>query len=159
MWYVEPMFKTCNAGDRTFYDAITLGNSETSTSAAKLKVSLISAATEEEAYWASIHNSGKAAADDLGIDFEIIYSYRDHIKAIQIANVQFAREHNKPDYVIVVGEKRIAAASIPILDDAGIKVFLFGDMTAREKEQIGKPRDYYKNYIGKRTINDDEAAL
>ena len=150
----RPVFLICF----TFVLLFTLGNSETSTAAAKLKVSLISAAAEEEAYWASIHNLGKAAAADLGIDFEIIYSYRVHIKAIQIANKLSARKH-KPDYVIVVGEKRIAAASIPMLDNAGIKVFLFGDMTAREKERIGKPREYYKNYIGKRTINDDKAAL
>jgi hypothetical protein len=26
MWYVEPLFKTCNAGDWTFYDAIKIKN-------------------------------------------------------------------------------------------------------------------------------------
>lgn len=124
---------------------------------APLKVTFISVATKEEPYWNSIHQLSKAAAADLGIDYEILYSERNHIKAIELAK-EIASKNDKPDYVIVVGEKLIASSSIPILSRGGIKVFLFGNLNPSEQKKIGEPREIYKNYIGKRAINDFEAG-
>jgi ABC-type sugar transport system substrate-binding protein len=94
-----------------------------------VKVVLVSPASQNDKYWHDIHILAKAAAEDLHIDFEILLTQRDHIKAIRIAKELTQRE-TKPDYVIVVAEKNAASRSIPILTKSGIKVFVFGDMTA-----------------------------
>ncbi|HIP30092.1 MAG TPA: hypothetical protein EYG93_01735 [Sulfurospirillum arcachonense] len=86
------------------------------------KVIFISVATQTEIFWNNIHRLAKAAAKDLNVDLEIIYTNRNHIKAVEIAK-EIAKRKNKPDYVIVVGEKLIASRSIPALSSSGIKVF------------------------------------
>ena len=120
---------------------------------AKPKVVLISVATPTEVFWGGIHGLATAAAKDLGIDFEILFSNRDHLRAVELAKEVSQRQH-KPDYVIVVGERLIASASIPILTASGIKVLMYGDLSAAEKELIGEPREKYPNYIGKIAIDD-----
>jgi len=117
------------------------------------KVIFISVATQTEIFWNNIHRLAKAAAKDLNVDLEIIYTNRNHIKAVEIAK-EIAKRKNKPDYVIVVGEKLIASRSIPALSSSGIKVFLYGDLTKEELEIIGEPREKYSNYIGKIAIDD-----
>ncbi|MCK5883629.1 MAG: ABC transporter substrate-binding protein [Bacteriovoracaceae bacterium] len=122
-------------------------------SATRPTVTLISVAGMNDQFWLNVHAVGKAAANDLGINLEILYSNRDHYLAVNIAR-NVANRKNKPDYVIVVGEKNSASRSIPILDKAGIKTFLFGEMTSNESLKIGQPREKFKNYIGKRAIDD-----
>ena len=119
----------------------------------KVKVVLISVANPSEVFWSEVHGLATAAAKDLGINFEILYSNRDHLKAVALAK-EVSQRPDKPDYVIVVGEKLIASASIPILTASGIKVFMFGSLSSAEKILIGKPREKYPNYIGKIAIDD-----
>jgi ABC-type sugar transport system substrate-binding protein len=123
-----------------------------------VKVVLVSiaSASESQKYWHEIHNLAKAAAKDLHIDFEILFSERNHLEVIRISKELTQRE-TKPDYVILVAEKTAASKAIPILNKSGIKVFVFGDMTATELELIGKPRQKYANYIGQ-LVPDDYLA-
>lgn len=114
---------------------------------------LISVATKHEKHWANIHAIAQAAAKDLNVDLEILFAERDHVLATQMAHEISARE-NKPDYVIVVGEKLIASKSIPVLSDSGIKVFMYGSLTEEEKGLIGDPLQKYPNYLGKVSIDD-----
>ena len=97
------------------------------------KVTIISVATETETFWNEIHNLAKAAANDLGADLEILYSYRYNITAMKLAQ-EVSNRKNKPDYVIVIGENLIASRSIPVLSDSGIKVLMFGNLTDDEKK-------------------------
>ena len=123
----------------------------------RAQVVFISVATETEPFWHGIHGIAESAAKDLGIDLEIMFSNRSHITAINMAK-EVAKRKNKPDYVIVVGEKLIASRSIPVLTENGIKVFMYGDLTKEEKQMIGEPRQKYPNYIGKRLVDDYSAG-
>ncbi|WP_024955784.1 ABC transporter substrate-binding protein [Sulfurospirillum arcachonense] len=120
---------------------------------AKEKVVLISVATPTDIFWQGIHSIAKSAGKSLNMDFEIIYTNRDSIRAVNVAE-EIANKKDKPDYVIVIGEKLIASRSIPILAQSGIKVFMFGKLKKEEKALIGEPREKYPNYIGKISIND-----
>ena len=119
----------------------------------KAKVVFISVATETEVFWGGIHALATAAAKDLGVDLEILYSDRNHLAAVAIAK-KVSQRKNKPDYAIVVGESLIASKSIPILTASGIKVFMYGSLTAVEKKVIGEPREKYPAYLGKIAIDD-----
>lgn len=117
------------------------------------KVILISVAAKHEVFWSGIHGLAQAAADDLGVDFTILYSSRNHMAAVAMAK-EIAAHAEKPDYVIVVGEQNIASRSIPVLAKSGIKVFLFGSLSPQEIGLIGEPRQKYPEYIGKIAIDD-----
>ena len=117
------------------------------------KIIFISVAGKTDVFWTNIHRLALAAAKDFNADLEIIYTNRNHIKALSIAK-EISTRNNKPDYVIVVGEKLIASRSIPSLSSSGIKVFMYGELSPEEKLQIGEPREKYPNYIGKIAVDD-----
>jgi ABC-type sugar transport system substrate-binding protein len=117
------------------------------------RVIFISVAAESEVFWSGIHGLAQAAADDLGVDLTILYSNRNRVTAVNMAR-EIAGCKDKPDYVIVVGEQQIASRSIPVLAKNGIKVFLFGNLSLKEKIAVGEPRQKYPEYIGKIAIDD-----
>ena len=119
----------------------------------KEHIIFISVASQDEVFWGSIHRLAEVAAKDLDANLEIIYTNRNHIKAVTVAK-KIAKRDKKPDYVIVVGEKLIASRSIPPLTNAGIKVFVYGDLNDEEKKIIGEPREKFPNYIGKIAVDD-----
>jgi len=123
----------------------------------KIKVVFISVAAKEEVFWNGIHELAKKAAKDLGVELKILYSNRDHLLAVRMAK-NIAKSKNKPDYVIVVAEKLIASLSIPILSKSNIKVLVLGNINKKKKEEIGNPKEKYKNYIGKISIDDYSAG-
>ncbi len=117
------------------------------------QVVFISVAGSEEPYWGQITAIAQAAADDLNIDLEVLYSERDHLVAIDLAQAVVNRTR-KPDYLIVVGEKQIASHAIPLAEAAGVKVLVFGDLAEEEKARIGGPRERYPHWIGQRRVDD-----
>lgn len=121
------------------------------------KIVLISIAHETDVFWTGIHGLAREAAKDLNADFKILFANRDHLRAIEFAH-ELAQSTDKPDYVIVVGERLIASQSIPALCSAGIKVMVYGDLTSDEKELIGEPRQKHPLYLGKIAIDDYSAG-
>ncbi len=99
-------------------------------------------------FWSSVSSFMSAAAEDLEIDLEIIYSSRNHIKMIQLAEQVIARK-TPPDYLIVVNEKLSAERIIRDADRAGIKTFLILNRFENEQRQrMGAPRIRYQHWIG-----------
>jgi len=127
-----------------------------------LQVTFIAISTPEEKFWGSIISMAQAAADDLDIDLEILYAERNHIEAVELAR-EVSNRVEKPDYLIVVGEKRIGGKSLALAQKAGIDTMLFGDLTEGEKRQFGRPRQQFSHWIGSRSVDDfclgREAAL
>lgn len=118
-----------------------------------MHVTFIAVASPEEKFWGDIIAIAQAAADDLNIDFEILYAERNHIKAIQLMR-EICNRQIKPDYVIVVGEKKIGGTSLALADEAEINTMLFGDITAKEHEKYGYPRQKLPHWLGQRKIDD-----
>lgn len=99
-------------------------------------------------FWREVSSFMQAAADDLGIDLEIIYSERNHILMAKEAEKVLSREH-LPDYLIVVNEKLAAGKFIALADAKGVKVFnLMMDFYGGQAAELGTPREKYKNWIG-----------
>lgn len=108
-------------------------------------------------FWLSVSAFMQAAANDLDIDLEIIYSERNHILMKEQAR-SVASRVTPPDVVLVVNEKLAASEMVKIFDKAGIKVFVllntFDDSQARE---MGKPRAKFPSYLGS-LVPDNTAA-
>ena len=99
-------------------------------------------------FWWEVSSFMQAAADDLGIDLEIIYAERNHLLMVKEAEKVLNREH-LPDYLIVVNEKLAAGKIIAHADAKGVKVFnLLLDFYGDQAKALGAPRGKYKNWIG-----------
>jgi len=99
-------------------------------------------------FWLSVSSFMKAAAKQLDIDLEIIYSERDHLRMQQQAR-EVASRTTLPDYLIVVNEKLAGDEMIKVADQVGIKVFvMLNTFTGEQTEKMGVPREKYKNWIG-----------
>jgi ABC-type sugar transport system substrate-binding protein len=99
-------------------------------------------------FWLSVSSFMRAAAEQLDIDLEIIYSERDHIRMQQQAR-EVAERSVLPDYLIVVNEKLAADEMVKTADRAGLKVFvMLNSFESDQAEEMGPPRKKYKNWIG-----------
>lgn len=99
-------------------------------------------------FWLSVSSFMRAAAEQLDIDLEIIYSERDHIRMQKQAR-EVAERSVLPDYLIVVNEKLAADEMVEAADRAGLKVFvMLNAFEGDQAEEMGVPRKKYKNWIG-----------
>ena len=74
-------------------------------------------------FWLSVSAFMQAAAQDLNMDLEVLYSERNHI-LMQYQAVEVASRKTHPDYLIVVNEKLAAGKMIEVADAAGIKTVM-----------------------------------
>jgi ABC-type sugar transport system substrate-binding protein len=99
-------------------------------------------------FWLSVSSFMKAAAEDLNIDLEIIYSDRNHIKMKEIAKKIVARKI-PPDYLLVVNEKFSAEKIVEDAEKRNVKVFvMLNRFEGDQNKKMGQPRGKYKNWIG-----------
>jgi len=99
-------------------------------------------------FWLSVSAFMQAAAVDLDIDLEIIYSERNHVLMREQAQAVAARAA-QPDVVIVVNEKLAAAEMVKALDKAGIKIFvLLNTFVDEQIGEMGRPRQKFPGYLG-----------
>ena len=99
-------------------------------------------------FWMEVTSFMQAAAEDLGVDLETIYSERNHILMRKRAEEVLSRE-DLPDYLIVVNEKLAAGGIVALADEKGVKVFnIMMGFYGTQAAHLGKPREKYKNWIG-----------
>ncbi|NHK27902.1 substrate-binding domain-containing protein [Parvularcula flava] len=99
----------------------------------------------------------RAAAEDLQIDFELIYSGSSRKEIFDAISAR-VEQRDKPDYALIVNYRMGAEQALQYLDEHGVKSFLFNaDLTEEGEALIGGPRETLPNWIG-RLIPDDERA-
>lgn len=109
-------------------------------------------------FWINVSNFMKAAANDLNINLEILYSERNFVKMIKLGEQVVSRKI-KPDYLILVNEKAAAKNILIKANNNGIKTFLIlNDLTEKQKNFTGKPREKYQNWIGTLIPNNIDAG-
>ena len=98
--------------------------------------------------WRLVSNFMQAAADDLGIDLEILYADRNHIKMISQAE-KLAMRSEPPDYVIMVNEKLAGKGMLLSFKNKPSKIFfIHNGLTAQQRGDVGNERETIKNWIG-----------
>ena len=126
-----------------------------------MTVTFLNPGKSDEIYWVTSSNCMAAAAHALGVQLEIIYAERDHLKTLEFARQLAARPlASRPDYVILSNDYAVGAEVLRILDAAKIKSFFAysGFSDARERSKVGMPRQHYKNWLGGLEPRADEAG-
>ncbi|MGN4049349.1 ABC transporter substrate-binding protein [Pseudomonas sp. SM4] len=124
------------------------------TAARAESVLFLSPGSTEEAFWVSYSQFMQAAARDLGIDLQIVYSQRQPERTLAQARValQGAR---RPDYLIFVNEQYVAPQILRLAQDSGVKLFMVNAaLTVDQEALIGKRSDR----IGSLVPNDEQGG-
>lgn len=123
-----------------------LGNAH----AEALRVAFVNPGKSDEAYWVLATQAMQVASSNLGMDLEVHYAERDHLRMVdlvrEIAQRPTAR---RPNYLVLVNERRMGAEMLKIATGAGIKcLFAFNTLGADEIQQFGRPRTTYPLWLG-----------
>lgn len=123
-----------------------------------IRVSFINPGRIDETFWVMASHFMQAAADDLGMELEILQTDRNHLKAVRLAK-EVVQRATPPDYLIVVNEKTVADHMIQAADAAGVKVFLMiNGFLGEQAVAMGAPREKYPNWIGELIPNNQHAG-
>ncbi|MFG6203203.1 ABC transporter substrate-binding protein [Pseudomonas retamae] len=107
-----------------------------------------------ESFWVSYSQFMQAAARDLGIDLQILYSQRQPELAVAQARVAL-QGANRPDYLMFVNEQYVAPPILRLAQDSGVKLFMVNAaLTPDQQALVGERPDH----IGSLVPNDDEGG-
>ncbi|MBC8998557.1 ABC transporter substrate-binding protein [Pseudomonas sp. N40(2020)] len=108
----------------------------------------------QEAFWVSYSQFMQAAARDLGIDLQILYSQRQPELTLAQARVAL-QGPNRPDYLIFVNEQYVAPQILRLADNSGVKLFMVNAaLTSDQQALVGERSDR----VGSLVPNDEEGG-
>ncbi len=126
--------------------------------AASLHIVFINPGRADEPFWRSVTRFMQPAAQQLDIELEVLYADRDHVQMANLARAVTERRE-KPDYLILVNEKRAAGDMLKLAEKAGIKTMLaFSAFEGSQAAEFGEPRQQYPHWVGAITPNSREAG-
>lgn len=108
----------------------------------------------QEAFWVSYSQFMQAAARDLGVDLQILYSQRQ--PELTVAQARIALQGpNRPDYLMFVNEQYVAPQILRLAQGSGVKLFMVNAvLTPDQQALVGERTDH----IGSLVPNDEEGG-
>ncbi len=111
-----------------------------------------------EIYWHTYSQFMQAAADDLGMSLETLYSERNPDTLLKQAR-EVLQGNKRPDYLIFVNERSVDPEVLRLSKGSGVKLFAVGStLTPDQQSLIGNSRGKYPDWIGSLIPNDEEAG-
>ncbi|WP_454564160.1 ABC transporter substrate-binding protein [Pseudomonas sp. AIG] len=108
----------------------------------------------QEAFWVSYSQFMQAAARDLGIDLQILYSQRQ--PELTLAQARLALQGpNRPEYLIFVNEQYVAPQILRLAENSGVKLFMVNAALTPDQQAMVGERD---DRIGSLIPNDEEGG-
>lgn len=114
------------------------------------RVAFVNPGRHDESYWVAASEAMQAAARSLGMQLETQYAERDHLQMLALVKELAARKPAaRPDYLILVNERRMGGEMLRIASAAGIKcLFAFNTLLPEDQLQYGHPRGAYPLWLG-----------
>jgi ABC-type sugar transport system substrate-binding protein len=112
----------------------------------------------DEPFWVGYSDFMQAAADDLGMQLQVIYGERNPAQLLEQARTLLSRD-KELDYLIFVNEMYTAPELLRMFADSPIKLFsLHSTLIPEQQKIIGGSREKYPNWIGSLIPNDEQAG-
>lgn len=122
-----------------------------------MKVAIINPATSADPFFGNLIAFMQLAAEDLGVELEILECDRDAARTREAGRALASRD-TRPDYLVLINDSGTAVDILPAADAAGIKVLLIcEEVLAADRHAIGEPRGLYPNWLGE-ILPDDRAT-
>jgi ABC-type sugar transport system substrate-binding protein len=139
---------------KIFHLALLLFGMVLGTCARAESVLFLNPGSTEEAFWVSYSQFMQAAARDLGIDLQILYSQRQ--PELTLAQARLALQGaNRPDYLMFVNEQYVAPQILRMAQDSGVKLFMVNAVLTPDQEALVGDRP---DRIGSLIPNDEEGG-
>jgi ABC-type sugar transport system substrate-binding protein len=114
----------------------------------RVRVAFVNPGKSGEVFWDLVSETMRAAAGQLNIAVEIVYSERNH-RILREQGMAIVGRAVPPDYLILVNEESAATPIVEAANAAGIKTLLLSNAFAgKEAERYGAPRTVLRNWIG-----------
>ncbi|WP_438943593.1 ABC transporter substrate-binding protein [Pseudomonas zhanjiangensis] len=111
-----------------------------------------------EPFWVTYSEFMQAAADDLGMQLQVIYGERDAKRLLGNAR-KLLESPQPPDYLLFVNEEYVGPELLRLFAGSRIKLFsLHSTLTPEQQQIVGGTRERYRNWIGSLVPNDEEAG-
>lgn len=132
---------------------LTLG-SVLGSSAQAASVLFLNPGSTTEAFWISYSQFMQAAAKDLGMDLQILYSQR--MPELTIAQARTALQGpERPDYLVFANEQYVAPQILRLAQGSGVKLFMVNaSLTDNQLSLLGNRPDR----VGSLVPNDEEGG-
>lgn len=113
-------------------------------------VAFINPGKSDEIYWVTASQSMRAAAESLGMQFEVRYAEREHLRTLEIAREMVSRPpHERPEYIVITNDYGVAGELLRIIDGAGVRTFLaYSSIPADQRGSMGAPRTVFRGWLG-----------
>lgn len=112
----------------------------------------------EEPWTTSLRTMGEAAAEDLGLNLDLVYTGEGREDA-RIAMQKRVETADPPDYAMIINYRGLAVEMMSYLGGYEVETFLFNSgLTDAEYRSLGDPGDVLPNWIGVMTPDDEKAG-
>lgn len=112
-----------------------------------MSVAFLNPGGQGDAFFDMMTSFMQAAADDLGIELEVIYCDRDHLK-LHEEGVKLLKRDKLPDYLILINEKNGAVDILESASNKGVKVALINEgLHLRDRMRLGEPGETLHNWV------------
>ncbi len=113
---------------------------------------------QDDAFFGLMESFMQAAADDLGMNLEVIYCHRDHYEMMEKGQEVLNRQV-LPDYLILINEKNAGIELLEKVSKAGVKVVLINEgLQQSDKDRLGRPGERLSNWLFELLPNDKQAG-
>lgn len=129
----------------------------TEESKAPFKLLFINPQKKELEFWQETTDFLQTAADNLGIELQVVYGEGNPLRAAQLAK-ELTQSDTKPEYLMHVMGMGYGHRTLQLSHDAKIKSFTFNsDILPEDETLVSLPRQKYPHWIG-HMIPDDISA-
>lgn len=119
-----------------------------SASAQAMQVTFLNPGKEGERFWDMVTETMRAAANDLGVNLEVVYAQRNRVKMVSLG-IEITKRETPPDYLILVNEELAAEKIVLASKDTDIKVLmLLNDFLPAQRSTVGFPKVDNSNLLG-----------
>jgi len=124
----------------------------------KIRVTFINPSYSTNDFWGTTMKIMQAAANDLDMEVTIYHANINRYNHTKFA-MQEAGAAAKPDYFITMYVRQETRNVLNIMEKAAIKTFIINtDILPEDKEELGRPREKYKYWIGHMFPDDTRAG-
>lgn len=131
----------------TLFVFLIAGSPSIALAAKGMSVTFLNPGGRGDAFFDMMTSFMQAAADDLGIQLEVIYCDRDHLKLYE-EGVKLLSRNTLPDYLILINEKNGAVDILKSASNKGVKVALINEgLHLSDRMQLGGPGEVLDNWV------------
>lgn len=122
----------------------------------KVKIVFFSPRGPDDIFWEQFASFMKEAIDDLGMEMKVYFANGNHVKMVEQA--EHALKEDNPSMLVFQNFKKQGRVILEMAEAARVPSFIV-NAGFSERDELGKPREKFKYWIGEMLPDDEEAGF